>query len=69
MPAVNQFMEYAFQAIGFKGIEDHHVTTPRQVFDLVRRNTDHWSVRRRSLPRGAPFGLALYHAFRLEKIA
>src|SRR5437588_7664713 len=40
MPAVNQFMEYAFQAIGFKGIEDHHVTTPRQVFDLVRRNTN-----------------------------
>jgi SAM-dependent methyltransferase len=31
MPAVNRFMELSFRAIGFKGIEDHHVTTPRQI--------------------------------------
>jgi hypothetical protein len=24
-------MELGFRAIGFKGIEDHHVTTPQQV--------------------------------------
>jgi ubiquinone/menaquinone biosynthesis C-methylase UbiE len=28
MPAVNKMMEAGFLAIGFKGIEDHHVTTP-----------------------------------------
>jgi SAM-dependent methyltransferase len=31
MPAVNRAMEWGFRAIGFKGIEDHHVTTPAQV--------------------------------------
>lgn len=31
MPAVNLMMEAGFRAIGFKGIEDHHVTTPAQV--------------------------------------
>ena len=29
MPAVNTMMELGFRIIGFKGIEDHHVTTPR----------------------------------------
>jgi len=31
MPAVNRMMEFGFRAIGFKGINDHHVTTPRAV--------------------------------------
>lgn len=31
MPSVNLLMEAGFRAIGFKGIEDHHVTTPAQV--------------------------------------
>ncbi len=31
MPAVNRMMEAGFLAIGFKGINDHHVTTPQQV--------------------------------------
>jgi SAM-dependent methyltransferase len=31
MPAVNRMMEAGFRAIGFKGIEDHHVTTPGAV--------------------------------------
>jgi len=31
MPAVNKLMEGGFRIIGFKGIEDHHVTTPQQV--------------------------------------
>jgi SAM-dependent methyltransferase len=33
MPAVNRMMEVSFLAIGFKGIDDHHVTTPQQVAD------------------------------------
>jgi SAM-dependent methyltransferase len=31
MPAVNSLMEAGFRAIGFKGIQDHHVTTPAAV--------------------------------------
>jgi ubiquinone/menaquinone biosynthesis C-methylase UbiE len=31
MPAVNRMMEVGFRAIGFRGINDHHVTTPAQV--------------------------------------
>jgi len=31
MPAVNTMMELGFRAIGFKGINDHHVATPRAV--------------------------------------
>lgn len=31
MPSVNKLMEAGFRAIGFKGIEDHHVTTPAEV--------------------------------------
>lgn len=31
MPAVNRMMEVSFLAIGFRGIDDHHVTTPQQV--------------------------------------
>jgi 2-polyprenyl-3-methyl-5-hydroxy-6-metoxy-1,4-benzoquinol methylase len=67
MPAVNRFMEYAFQAIGFKGIEDHHITTPWSVWSLLQRQTDRWRLARRSLPGGVPFETALYHTFRLTK--
>jgi SAM-dependent methyltransferase len=31
MPAVNKAMTWGFRAIGFNGIDDHHVTTPREV--------------------------------------
>jgi ubiquinone/menaquinone biosynthesis C-methylase UbiE len=68
MPAVNRFMEYAFQAIGFKGIDDHHITTPSSVRHLVQGQASDWRVGWRSLPRGVPFDAALYHTFKLEKI-
>jgi 2-polyprenyl-3-methyl-5-hydroxy-6-metoxy-1,4-benzoquinol methylase len=67
MPAVNRFMEYAFQAIGFKGIEDHHITPPSKVWHLVQRQPDRWKAVRRSLPSNVPFPMALYHTFRLQK--
>jgi SAM-dependent methyltransferase len=67
MPAVNRFMEYAFQAIGFKGIEDHHITSPGQVWRLIQSQPDHWSAQRRALPGAAPFDAALYHTFALTK--
>ena len=69
MPAVNRFMEYAFQAIGFKGIEDHHITTPGSVWSLAQRQPERWRLARRSLPGGVPFETALYHTFRLTKLA
>jgi len=68
MPAVNRFMEYAFHAIGFKGIEDHHVTTPAAVWRLTDSQRQTWRARRRQLPRGVPFGSALYHTFCLQKV-
>ena len=68
MPAVNRFMEFAFQAIGFKGIEDHHITTPGQVWTLIQDQPQQWTAERRSLPAGAPFGAALYHSFCLRKV-
>ena len=68
MPAVNKGMEYAFRAIGFKGIEDHHITTPRSVaarfadagFRVVSQ--DHLD-----LPMRRPLGLRLYYNWLLTK--
>lgn len=68
MPAVNSFMEWAFLAIGFKGIADHHVTTPSRVWRRAKLRPDRWRAKRRALPGWVPFGLALYHAFRFVKV-
>ena len=67
MPAVNRFMEHAFQAIGFKGIEDHHITPPLQVMRIVQEQPERWTMSRRSLPGGLPPGMALYTTFLLRK--
>lgn len=67
MPAVNKLMEAGFFAIGFKGIEDHHVTTPRQV---ARRFGDRFRVldsAHLDLPVRRPLGLRLYYAWLLQK--
>lgn len=70
MPAVNMAMEVAFRAIGFKGIEHHHVTTPA----AVARAFDGAGLRLRSagnldFPRAPPLGMRLYHNWLLEKPA
>lgn len=65
MPAVNRLMEVGFRAIGFKGIEDHHVTTPRQVAD---RFEDAGLVVAASRPLELP-GVRLYTNWLLEKRA
>lgn len=67
MPAVNRFMEAAFQAIGFRNINDYHVTSPKDVWTLINRQAERWEVQHRKLPRMAPFGSALYHTFLLRK--
>lgn len=67
MPSVNRMMEVGFRLIGFKGIEDHHVTTPAAVsrafseagFRVVRSET-----------LDLPFRpLRLYYTWLLEKVA
>jgi SAM-dependent methyltransferase len=65
MPAVNRFMELGFRAIGFKGIEDHHVTTPQQV--AARFAEAGFSVTASS-PLRVP-GLRLYYNWLLESRA
>jgi SAM-dependent methyltransferase len=66
MPAVNTMMELGFRAIGFKGINERHITTPRAVASAFDRTglriTQH--ARLRLLP-----GLPLYFNWLLEKSA
>src|SRR5688572_13007231 len=68
MPAVNKLMEAGFLAIGFKHIEDHHVTTPAAVAGCFAESgfkpvaTDHLAV-----PFRPPLGLRLYYDWLLEK--
>jgi SAM-dependent methyltransferase len=66
MPAVNSIMELGFRAIGFRNINERHVTPPRAVssaFDRAGlRVTQH--ERLRLLP-----GLPLYFNWLLEKAA
>jgi 2-polyprenyl-3-methyl-5-hydroxy-6-metoxy-1,4-benzoquinol methylase len=68
MPSVNKAMEAAFLAIGYKGIEDHHVTTPASVaarfVDAGLRVVGKAGL---DLPLRAPFGMRLYHDWLLEK--
>lgn len=68
MPAVNRMMEAGFFAIGFRGIDHHHVTTPRQV--SARFATHGLVVREHArlqlpLPRG--FGVPVYFNWLLER--
>ncbi len=68
MPAVNKLMEAAFLAIGFKGINDHHVTTPRQ----VEKAFPGAGLRRVAsapldLPFRMPLGVRVYYDWLLEK--
>ena len=70
MPAVNRLMEAGFLAIGFKGINDHHVTTPAQVeaafggagLRLISKAA-------LDLPLRRPLGARVYYDWLLEKPA
>jgi SAM-dependent methyltransferase len=66
MPAVNTMMELGFRAIGFKTIDERHVTTPRAVssaFDRAGLRVTQYA-RLRLIP-----GLPLYFNWLLEKTA
>jgi SAM-dependent methyltransferase len=58
MPRVDRFMENAFALIGFKGIEDHHVTDYRTC--LVKAERWFELERRAHLPCWLPESLGLY---------
>ncbi|HEY4186904.1 MAG TPA: class I SAM-dependent methyltransferase [Polyangia bacterium] len=57
-PMVNRLMSRAFEAIGFQGIDDHHVSAPDQIASALRRVLR--PVDRAAFPPGAPVGAALY---------
>ncbi len=66
MPAVNNLMEAGFAAIGFKGIDHHHVTTPR---DVSRRfaSSGLRVVGHKRLGLGPPIA-SVYFNWLLEKV-
>jgi hypothetical protein len=69
MPAVNKTMEYLFQAIGFAGIEAHHVTSPEEMHGAAAglfklKSTDR--LPNFLLPH-LLLQLYLYKSFRFEK--
>jgi 2-polyprenyl-3-methyl-5-hydroxy-6-metoxy-1,4-benzoquinol methylase len=66
MPSVNRMMEVGFRLIGFKGIEDHHVTTPADV-SRAFRDVGLRVVRSRTLDLPAR-PLRLYYTWLLEKV-
>jgi SAM-dependent methyltransferase len=63
MPAVNRAMEIGFHAIGFKGIDDHHITKPSAVARTFAE-TGFGVVRSKSLR--SPLGWRLYYTWLLE---
>lgn len=65
MPAVNLIMEAGFLAIGFKGVADHHVTTPRAVARAF--NQVGLRVVQEARLRPIPF-VSVYFNWLLEKV-
>jgi ubiquinone/menaquinone biosynthesis C-methylase UbiE len=65
MPSVNRLMEVGFLAIGFKGIEDHHVTTPAAVAKSFGK-TGFRVAKRKVFSFPVP-GLRLYYNWLLER--
>lgn len=62
MPSVNRLMEAGFLAVGFKGIADHHVTTPLQVSQRCPEfGLRAVSSRHLVFPAPKPLGLTLYY--------
>ncbi len=57
-PMVNRAMTHAFQAIGFSGIDDHHVSPPARIEASLRRVLR--PVGRTAFPPLSPVRLALY---------
>jgi SAM-dependent methyltransferase len=57
-PMVNPLMSRAFEAIGFQGIDNHHVSPPTRIAAALARVLN--PAGRHAFPPGAPVGAALY---------
>ena len=57
-PMVSRLMARAFEAIGFRGIDDHHVSRPVRIAAALRAVLA--PARRSAFPPAAPVGAALY---------
>ncbi len=68
MPAVNRLMEAGFLAIGFRNINDHHVTTPQQVAAHFATNGfRQLRAERLTLPFPGRAGYPVYYDWLLER--
>lgn len=69
MPSVNKMMEYGFQAIGFRGIEDLHITRPSDV-ESCFQSVGFRCAQTANLdfPFSRPMGIRLYYNWLLEKV-
>lgn len=67
MPAVNKLMEAGFYAIGFRGINHHHVTTPNQVATRARElGLRECGQAPLDFPLAKPLGARLYYNWLFE---
>lgn len=57
-PMVSRLMTRAFELIGFRGIDDHHVSPPRRIAAALAKVLR--PVRRAAFPPAAPVDAALY---------
>ena len=57
-PMVSRLMTRAFELIGYRGIDDHHVSAPAKIRDALARVLR--PLGRAAFPPGAPTGAALY---------
>jgi SAM-dependent methyltransferase len=68
MPSVNKLMEAGFFAIGFKGINELHITRPADIERTISNvGFNRAAVECLDYPLPVPFGLRLYHNWLLEK--
>ncbi len=68
MPSVNKLMEAGFFAIGFKGINDLHITRPADItLSIASAGFNRVAESYLDYPLPVPFGLRLYHNWLLEK--
>jgi SAM-dependent methyltransferase len=68
MPTVNRLMDAAFLAIGFRGIDDLHITRPvdvAQSFGAIGFKCNKQNPL--DFPFRMPFGVRLYHSWLLQK--
>ncbi len=68
MPAVNKMMEAGFYAIGTRGINDHHVTTPQEVAAHAKKiGLNESASHPLDFPLPRPLGVRLYYNWLFQK--